>query len=111
MAYDAGLAQVLRDDLADSSVVEKKMMGGLCFMWWGHLLCGVHKGGAMFRVGAPNHALALAIPGVKPMAFTRRPMVGFVDCSDEACADDLRRGQLLTLARAFVLSLPARREE
>ena len=108
MAYDQGLAQLLRDDLAGEPVVETMMMGGLCFMWRGHMLCGVMKRGAMFRVGAPNHALALAIEGVHPMEFTRRPMAGFVECSDEACADDLRRGQLLTLARAFVLSLPVR---
>ena len=108
MAYDEGLAQILRDELAGEVVVEQRMMGGLCFMWRGHMLCGVHKGGAMFRVGARAQAEALAIPGVTPMAFTGRVMTGFVDGSDEACADDFRRGQLLTLAQAFVLSLPTR---
>jgi hypothetical protein len=111
MAYDDGLAQLMRDDLADERLVEKKMMGGLCFMWRGHMLCGVHKGGAMFRVGPAGQAEALSIPGVAPMAFTGRPMKGFVDCSDAACADDARRGRLMALARAFVSSLPARGEE
>jgi hypothetical protein len=108
MAYDEGLAQLMRDDLADEPVVEKKMMGGLCFMWRGHMLCGVHKGGAMFRVGPAGQAAALAIAGVTPMAFTGRVMKGFVDCSDAACVDDARRGRLMGLARAFVMSLPAR---
>ena len=106
MAYDPGLAQILRDALTGMDIVEKKMMGGLCFMWQGHMLCGVHKGGAMFRVGAPNHGAALAIPGVSLMAFTGRPMAGFVDCTDTACADDSRRGQLLDMARRFVETLP-----
>lgn len=106
MAYDEGLAQILRDELAGESLVEKKMMGGLCFMWRGHMLCGVHKGGAMFRVGAGAQAEALAIPGVVPMGFTGRMMTGFVDCSDAVCVDDLRRGRLMALARRFVQGLP-----
>lgn len=106
MAYDLGLAQILRDALDGQRIVEKKMMGGLSFMWQGHMLCGVHKGGAVFRVGAPNYAAALTIPGVGPMTFTGRPMSGFVDVSDETVADDARRDQLMTLACAFVQSLP-----
>jgi hypothetical protein len=106
MAYDHGLAQILRDALAGEAVLEKKMMGGLCFMWRGHMLCGVHKGGAMFRVGAPNQTAALTIPGVQPITFTGKPMSGFVDCTDDACADDQRRGQLMTMAQNFILSLP-----
>ena len=106
MAYDSGLAQTLRDALQDHPVTEKKMMGGLSFLLHGHMLCGVHKNGAMFRVGKPNYAAALAIPGVRPMTFTGKPMSGFVDVSDEACADDSRRDRLLALALGFVATLP-----
>ena len=106
MGYDAGLAQILRDALQGRRVEEKKMMGGLTFMLGGHMLCGVHKNGAMFRVGPPNYDRALAIPGVRPMTFTGRAMSGFVDASDEACADDIRRGELLAMAQDFVATLP-----
>lgn len=106
MAYDTGLAQILRDALDGSRTVEKKMMGGLSFMSDGHMLCGVHKNGAMVRVGKPNYDRALAIPGVRPMTFTGRPMSGFVDVSDEACADDTRRGQLLAMAQDYIATLP-----
>ena len=106
MAYDTGLAQILRDALDGTVTVEKKMMGGLCFMTSGHMVCGVHTHGAMFRVGKPNYDRALAIPGVRPMTFTGRPMSGFVDVSDETCADDTRRGQLLAMAQDFIRSLP-----
>ena len=108
MAYDPGLAQILRDALQGAPVIEKKMMGGLSFMVQGHMLCGVHKNGAMFRVGKANYDRALAIPGVGPMTFTGRPMSGFVDVSDAACADDDRRNQLLAMARDFAASLPAK---
>ena len=107
MAYDEGLAELLRNDLADRvGVVEKRMFGGLCFTLDGHMLCGVHKGGGMFRVGKDRHAQALTVDGAGPMAFTGRPMGGMVDVTDDAMADDIRRGQLMTLAMENVSSLP-----
>ncbi|MDZ4088009.1 MAG: TfoX/Sxy family protein [Tabrizicola sp.] len=51
MSFDPGLAQLLRDDLAGEPVTEQKMFGGLCFLSGGHMICGVHRGGTMFRVG------------------------------------------------------------
>ena len=106
MAWDEGLAQLLRDDLADEPMSEKKMFGGLAFLLQGHMVCGIHKGGAMFRVGKPNMAVALAIPGAGPMMFTGKPMGGMVNFSDEATADDARRGLVLSLALDFVKTLP-----
>ena len=108
MAYDEGLAEILRADLADAQVEEKRMFGGLCFMLEGHMLCGVHEGGGMFRVGKPREAEALAIEGVSEMAFTGRKMGGLVDVTDEVLADDSRRLHLLDLARSNVDSLPPR---
>ena len=107
MAYDDGLAQVLRDALADDDgITEKKMFGGLCFMWRGHMLCGVHKKGGMARVGKENEPEALKIDGVDPLSFTGRPMGGIVDVSDEAFEDDERRAQIMDLAKQFVETLP-----
>jgi hypothetical protein len=106
MAWDTGLAQLMREDLAGHPVAERKMFGGLAFLLNGHMVCGIHKGGAMFRVGKPNEAAALAVPGVTPMLFSGRPMSGMVGCSDEACADDARRGALMALALGFVRGLP-----
>ncbi len=107
MAYDEGLAEILRSDLAETpGVSEKKMFGGLCFMLNGNMLCGVHKDGGMFRVGKENQAAALEIEGAGPMAFTGRPMGGMVDVDDEALADDARRAELMRLAMQFVGALP-----
>ncbi|MGB0569002.1 MAG: TfoX/Sxy family protein [Paracoccaceae bacterium] len=42
----------MRNDLCDViGISEKKMFGGLACMYAGHMVCGVHKDGAMFRVG------------------------------------------------------------
>jgi len=70
------------------------------------MLCGVHSGGGMMRVGKDRQGEALTIEGASPMAFTGRPMGGMVDVTDEALADDDRRGRLLALALQNVRSLP-----
>lgn len=106
MPHDPVLAQLLRDDLVDVHVTEVKMFGGVAFLSGGHMICGVHKGGAMFRVGKDHYDAALAVPGASPMMFTTRPMAGMVDCNDDACTDDDRRGTLLAMALKTVRALP-----
>jgi len=109
MAYDEGLAEIMRTDLEGlGRIEEKRMFGGLCFMLDGHMACGVHKGGAMFRVGKERHATALAIDGASEMAMTGRKMGGMVDVTDEAAADDTRRAQWMALSVENVRSLPPR---
>ena len=107
MAYDEGLAEVMRGDLADEPEInERKMFGGLCFLRAGHMVCGVHKDGAMYRVGKDREARARAIPGTGPMTFTGRPMGGMVDADKDLVADDHRRRTLLALALDHARSLP-----
>lgn len=107
MAFDAGLAQLMRDDLAGlDGLSEKKMFGGLCFLQHGHMICGVHKDGAMYRVGKPREAAARAVPGAGPMLFTGKPMGGMIDVDADAMADDTRRQIWTELALINVASLP-----
>ncbi|MDE9449068.1 TfoX/Sxy family protein [Aliiroseovarius sp. Z3] len=107
MAYDEGLYELLKDDLAErQGLVEKRMFGGIAFMLNGNMLCGVHKDGAMYRVGKDNEAAALAVPGAKPMAFTGRRMGGFIEAGSEAMAADDARAALLRMALEYVTALP-----
>lgn len=108
MAYDEGSAEIMRMDLAgESGITEQKMFGGLCFLKDGHMLCGVHKGGAMYRVGKGATDKAMAIPGAVPMAFTGRVMGGFVDVPDPLdFANDASRAAWLRMALANAASLP-----
>ncbi|NBQ27697.1 MAG: hypothetical protein EBU18_06980 [Rhodobacteraceae bacterium] len=109
MAYDIGLAQILRDDLADvAGISEKKMFGGLCFLLYGNMLCGVHKDGMMYRVGKDHHDAALAIDGAHDMMFTGRKMSGFIDVDADAVDDDEKRKAWLGMAFDFVSNLPAK---
>ena len=111
MAYDPSLADRVTDAFTARRVrfATKAMFGGLCFMVQGNMLCGVHKGGGMFRVGAQGFERALAVEGTRPMDFTGRPMTGFVEIGYEALGDDEARASLLDLAQSFVATLPPKR--
>jgi len=74
----------------------------------GNMLCGVHQGGGMFRVGKENEAAALSVKGAAPLSFTKRKMGGMVDATDEAIGNDASRDQLMALALEFVRGLPAK---
>ena len=106
MAIDTHLASLLRRDLAGAEITEKKMFGGLCFLLNGNMVSGTMKASALFRVGKPNDATALAIPGTYPMIQRDKPMAGFVELPTADCADDSRRAALSALALAFARTLP-----
>ena len=107
MAYDEGLAQIMRDDLCDViGVSEKKMFGGLTFMYASHMVCGIHKDGAMFRVGKDQEAKAKAIEGAGDIMFTGRKMGGLIEATDDAFIDDDRRAIWMGMALRHAQSLP-----
>ena len=83
MAYDEGLTELMRGDLADiQGISEKKMFGGVAFMLNGNMVCGVHTHGGMYRVGKDRETAARAIDGAGSMDFTGRPMGGMINVTD-----------------------------
>jgi TfoX/Sxy family transcriptional regulator of competence genes len=109
MAYDAVIADRIRDALhGKGEVVEKRMFGGLCFMLDGHMCCGAMDRRLMLRVGKERYAEALAEPHAETMAFTGRTMEGFVLVSPEGMPDRAELERRLTPAIENVRSLPKR---
>ncbi len=109
MAYDAGHAELMRDALGDTrGITEKKMFGGLCYMLNGNMVCGVHQGGGMARVGKAAEPAALAIEGIAPLSFTGRKMGGMVDVSEDVLGDAPRLEKIVQMALAYANSLPAK---
>ncbi len=113
MAYDEELANRFRQALDGlQNIVERRMMGGICFMMNGNMLGGAdkQKDGQrrfMFRVGKDNMASALQRPGAENMEVGGRRMSGFVfvdacDCDEKSLQD------WIDLARSFVDTLPAK---
>lgn len=86
MAYDEHLGDRIRQILDDKKVdyLDKKMMGGLCFMLDDKMLCGIVKNQLMARIGMDAYEEALKMPGCNEMNFTGRSMKGYVFCDSEA---------------------------
>jgi TfoX/Sxy family transcriptional regulator of competence genes len=109
MAYDEGLARVLREALdGEDGVSERRMFGGLCFMMRGNMVCGTFRDRGMYRVGKDNEAAALALPHVRVIDMAGRPMRGMVEAEAAAVTDPDLRSRLLGLAIGFVRALPAK---
>ncbi len=79
MAYSEELADRIRQKLSSlSNVVEKKMMGGLTFMYNNKMCVGIIKDELMCRIDAALHEESVEKLGCRTMDFTKRPMKGFV---------------------------------
>lgn len=94
MPYDEQLADRIRDLLvAEPSLTEKRMFGGLAFLIGGHLaVAASHTGGLLCRVDREDQEAALARPHTAPMVMKGREMAGWirVDGAGFAEDDDLR---------------------
>ncbi|MEV5440609.1 TfoX/Sxy family protein [Streptomyces sp. NPDC052682] len=107
MAYDEGLAQRIRERwAAEPDVTEKRMFGGVAFLYRGNMAVGVTGGDLMVRVGPDAADAALARPGARVFDMTGRPMRGWVVVDGAAVAEDDSLGAWLEESRAFAASLP-----
>jgi len=90
MAYDEKTAARVRKALAGRrDVVEKKLMGGLCFMLNGNMCCSVSgKGGLLVRVEIEAMDRVLLEPHVAPMEMGGRVMRGFARVAPEGYRTD-----------------------
>ncbi len=83
MAYSETLANRIRERFAHlRNVEEKKMMGGLTFMYNDKMCVGVIKNDLMCRIDPDFHDKAIERTGCRTMDFTNRPMIGYVLIDD-----------------------------
>ncbi len=107
MAYDEGIAKRIRNALAKhGEVTEKKMFGGIAFMFQGHMCCGVIGERLMVRVGPDQYEEMLSRPHVKKMDFTGRPMKGFVYVEPAGFASEKDLKDIVVKGVMYVRSLP-----
>jgi hypothetical protein len=86
MAYDEFQADRIRKVFHEKKVqfIEKKMIGGLCFMVDDKMCLGTHidkksnQPLLMARIGEAAYIEAIQRPGAHPMDFTGRPMKGYI---------------------------------
>jgi TfoX/Sxy family transcriptional regulator of competence genes len=107
VAFDEGLAHRIRESLGDfPDVVEKRMFGGLAFMWRGNMLVGVIGDDMIARVGPDGTEDALKQPGARLFDFTGRPMKGWVVVAGDALGEDEDLADWIDRARDYVEALP-----
>ena len=109
MAYDEATAERVRRALAGRrDLVEKKMMGGICFMVSGSMCCGVTGSALMVRVGREAYQRMLAEPHVRPMEFAGRRPTGFVLVDPQGYRTDPALATWIQRGIDFVATLPAK---
>ncbi len=106
MSYDEGLAQRIRETLEEEpGYAEKKMFGGLCFLLFGNMVCGIIQEDLIVRVGVDHYEKALTEPHARKFDLTGRPLKGWVMVSGEAADDDDVLQDWLKRAVSFVRNL------
>ena len=85
MAYDADLADRVRELLSDERVSEQKMFGGLAFLIGGNMaIAASGQGGLLVRADPAEGAKLIASGKAHPMEMRGRSMEGWlrVDAGD-----------------------------
>jgi hypothetical protein len=109
MAYDEALAGRIRVALSDDPAVsEKKMFGGLAFLYRGLMFVGVSGNKLMARVGKQNYPDSLSREHVRKMDFTGKPMQGYVYVEPEGLRTEEQLSFWLQRCKQFVSTLPAK---
>ena len=107
MAYDEGLAQRIREALAnDDGLTERRMFGGVAFMLHGNMAVGISGDDLMVRVGPERYDEALAQPHARVFDMTGRVMRGWVVVAAAGIADDAALTDWVQQGADYARSLP-----
>ena len=96
MAYNEQFAQRIRASFEIQpqairrNITEKKMFGGIAFLYCGKMTVGIIKENLMVRVISNKIEGVLSSEHVRPMDFAKRPMKEFVYVSKEGIATEER---------------------
>ena len=79
MAYDERLANRIRQTFGSrSDITERRMFGGLAFLYLGRMCCGIVGSDLMVRIADDEFDALMRGRHVRPMDFTGKPLRGFV---------------------------------
>jgi hypothetical protein len=103
-------AERVRDVLSGrTDVVEKRLMGGLCFMVSGNMCCSVSaRGGVLLRVVEETRAELLKQPHASAMEMGGRAVKSFIRVALEGYRTDAGLRKWIGCALEAVATLPAK---
>jgi TfoX/Sxy family transcriptional regulator of competence genes len=107
MAYDEELAARIEATLiGQPGLVKKKMFGGVAFLVFGNMACGVHKDMLMVRVGPGGYDQAMQEPYTRQFDMTGKPMKGWLTVDPEGIASQADLERWVNTGLEFALTLP-----
>ena len=110
MSYDEKVAERLGNTFSRyKGVVEKKMFGGIAYMYREHMCVGIVDDMLMVRVGPEKYEKALSEKHVKPMDFTGKPMRGYVYVESAGFETEKNLKKWIDRGIEFVKTLPAKK--
>lgn len=87
---------------------EKKMFGGVGFLFRGNMCVGIWQTSLIARVGPDAYEDALAQPHVREFDITGRPMAGWVLIDAEGLEDEAALRAWIDRCVEFVAGLPTK---
>jgi TfoX/Sxy family transcriptional regulator of competence genes len=110
MVYDETVAARIRKLLVrNSHIDERKMFGGIAYLYDGKMACGVLNKDLVVRIDPASAEKLLRTPGVRPMDFTGRPLRGFLYVSPAGYRTDAALKKWVTMTLTHAASLPKKR--
>ena len=107
MAYNTTLARRAREVMQHlPGFTEKKMFGGVGFLLWGNMACGVNGDDFIVRVGKEGFSDALSQPHTRLFDMTGKPMSGWVVVKAEGVKTEAELLRWIDLGVKYALTLP-----
>jgi len=102
MAFNEKLAARVRERLSGlHPIEEKKMMGGLTFMYNDKMCVGIMKDSLMCRIDPALHEMALTKPGTSTIDFIKMPNSGYILVAETALKSEKDFNYWIELALDF----------
>lgn len=108
MSYDIKLADRIRNLIVDDAgLTEKKMFGGLAFMFGGNMAVAVSgQGGIMVRVDKAETEELIATSSAQPFVMQGRPAKGWLRVQADDVASDEQLSYWVNMGTDFARTLP-----
>ena len=111
MAFNEGLAVRIRQCFEPGTTEEKRMFGGLAFMYKDYMCCGIVGDTLMLRVPRDEYADILDRKHVRQMDFTGKSLKGFVYVEPEGFETDAALLNWVEIGRQTVHSFPPKKSK
>ena len=110
MPYNKELDDMLQEIIRDwSGLVRKKMFGGTGYLVNGKMCFGVYRNFLVLRVGKEGAGKLEKESYYHPFDITGRPMKGWVMIDETGWKNPNELRRLVTIAKEYVLTLPAKK--